>query len=128
MLSVVHDLAEAQVGDIAPREGFTKAQKQALERDAMRNFCTEMLHSSPAADRLYALWEEYEDQITAEAQFVKDLDRFEMACQADEYEKRHTRTLQSYFDSSIPNIRDPEVKEWGLELLKERNQRTTVDK
>lgn len=31
MLAVVHDLAEAQVGDIAPDEGFTKADKRRLE-------------------------------------------------------------------------------------------------
>jgi 5'-deoxynucleotidase YfbR-like HD superfamily hydrolase len=31
MLAVVHDLAEAQVGDIAPNEGFTDAQKRQLE-------------------------------------------------------------------------------------------------
>jgi 5'-deoxynucleotidase YfbR-like HD superfamily hydrolase len=32
MLSIVHDLAEAQVGDITPHEGFTKAQKRQLEQ------------------------------------------------------------------------------------------------
>jgi putative hydrolases of HD superfamily len=74
-----------------------------------------------------------------------DLDRFEMSCQcdetyttethlfktnilADEYEKRHTRTLQSYFDSSIPNIRDPEIKQWGSDLLKERDRRAAANK
>jgi putative hydrolase of HD superfamily len=31
MLAVVHDLAEAQVGDIAPDEGFSNAQKRRLE-------------------------------------------------------------------------------------------------
>ena len=31
MLAVVHDLAEAQVGDITPDEGFTKADKRQLE-------------------------------------------------------------------------------------------------
>lgn len=31
MLAVVHDLAEAQVGDITPAEGFTKADKHQLE-------------------------------------------------------------------------------------------------
>jgi putative hydrolase of HD superfamily len=31
MLAVVHDLAEAQVGDITPDEGFTKADKRRLE-------------------------------------------------------------------------------------------------
>jgi len=31
MLSVVHDLAEAHVGDITPYEGVTREQKRQLE-------------------------------------------------------------------------------------------------
>jgi putative hydrolases of HD superfamily len=31
MLAVVHDLAEAQVGDITPDEAFTKEEKRKLE-------------------------------------------------------------------------------------------------
>ena len=31
MMALVHDLAEAQVGDIAPNEGFTKEEKHRLE-------------------------------------------------------------------------------------------------
>jgi len=31
MLAVVHDLAEAQVGDITPDEGFSKQEKRQLE-------------------------------------------------------------------------------------------------
>ena len=31
MLAVVHDLAEAQVGDITPNDGFTQAQKRQME-------------------------------------------------------------------------------------------------
>lgn len=31
MMALVHDLAEAQVGDIAPNENFTKAEKHRLE-------------------------------------------------------------------------------------------------
>lgn len=37
MLAVVHDLAEAQVGDIAPDEGFTKQEKKQLEEASLRN-------------------------------------------------------------------------------------------
>jgi len=96
-LSIVHDLAEAQVGDIAPQEGIAKEEKIRLEREAMTNFCDSMLHNSVAASRIIRLWEEYEEQHTPEARFVKDLDRFEMACQADEYERRHSRSLQDFF-------------------------------
>jgi putative hydrolases of HD superfamily len=108
------------VGDIAPREGIAKAEKRRLEKvrtyltpvipstdaqgdslqEAMENFVREMLHDSPPAQRIMALWEEYEAQETTEARFVKgwsslsarsrvrphstslpDLDRFEMATQ-----------------------------------------------
>jgi putative hydrolase of HD superfamily len=76
MLAVVHDLAEAQVGDITPDEGFSKQEKKQLEevstddvhfvyisfigqiswQDAINNFVSEMLHDSPAAKRIFALW------------------------------------------------------------------------
>ncbi|KAF4570048.1 hypothetical protein EYR40_009034 [Pleurotus pulmonarius] len=122
MMSIVHDLAEAQVGDITPREGFSKSEKNRLESEAMHNFVYDMLHYSPAAQRIEALWLEYEEGQTAEAKFVKDLDRFEMACQALEYERRHEeKDLQSFFDSSLPFIRHPEVQGWGNDLLNERN-------
>ena len=111
----------------------------------MQNFVHEMLHDSPAALKIMSLWKEYEDQSTAEARFVKgglrgravgphhclffglllmrvlDLDRFEMAAQALEYERAHdAQTLQPFFDSSIPYLRHGEVREWGADLLRER--------
>ncbi|KZT09821.1 HD domain-containing protein [Laetiporus sulphureus 93-53] len=121
MMCLVHDLAEAQVGDITPHEGIPKSEKRRLEAEAMHNFTHEMLHSSPAAQRIEALWKEYEDGESDEARFVKDLDRFEMAFQASEYERQHSNpTLQSFFDNSIPFIQHPEVKQWGRDLLAER--------
>ncbi|TEB33077.1 HD domain-containing protein, partial [Coprinellus micaceus] len=121
MMALVHDLAEAQVGDIAPNEDFTKEEKHRLEKEAMHNFVHVMLHNSPAAQRIESLWKEYERGETAEAKFVKDLDRFEMASQALEYERNHgPSTLQSFFDSSIPQIRHPEAQQWGRDLMEER--------
>lgn len=121
MLAVVHDLAEAHVGDISPREGIPKAEKIRLETEAMRNFVHDMLHDSPAAQRIESLWMEYEAQETPEARFVKDLDRFEMASQALEYERNHNiQTLQPFFDSSLPYLRHPEVQSWGNDLAEER--------
>ncbi|KAF8624033.1 hypothetical protein AX17_007239 [Amanita inopinata Kibby_2008] len=122
MMCLVHDLAEAQVGDITPREGISKAEKRRLEEEAMNNFVHEMLHSSPAAQRIYGLWKEYEDGQSAEAKFVKDLDRFEMAAQAVEYEKRGAKNLQGFFDSSIPDIKHPEVQLWARNLEAERQR------
>ncbi|KAK7466265.1 hypothetical protein VKT23_004993 [Stygiomarasmius scandens] len=130
MLCVVHDLAEAHVGDITPHEGISKQEKKRLEGEAMHNFVHDMLHNSPAAQRIEELWQEYEDGQTDEARFVKDLDRFEMCLQALEYERdRGTPSLQPFFDSGLPNVRHPEVQGWGHDLLEERKRMfSSVDK
>lgn len=44
------------VGDIAPREGIPKAEKHRLESEAMHNFVHDMLHDSPAAQKINSLW------------------------------------------------------------------------
>ncbi|KAI6167305.1 hypothetical protein EDD17DRAFT_1469037 [Pisolithus thermaeus] len=120
LMCVVHDLAEAQVGDITPSEGISKEEKRRLESEAMHNFVYDMLHGSEAALKIEALWREYEEQKTKEARFVKDLDRLEMALQAREYEKEHCRHLQDFFDSSLPLLRHDEVRGWGEALDRER--------
>ncbi|KAJ7609069.1 HD domain-containing protein [Roridomyces roridus] len=122
MMCLVHDLAEAHVGDIAPREGITAEEKKRREEAAMHNIVHDMLHDSPAAQQIHALWKEYEERQTPEAKFVKDLDRFEMASQALEYERAHGVSLQPFFDSSLPNLRHPEVRDWGNDLLEERRE------
>lgn len=43
-------------------------------------------HPSIQSLRVMALWEEYEARETPESKFVKDLDLFELATQAVEYE------------------------------------------
>ncbi|KAG1860265.1 HD domain-containing protein [Suillus subalutaceus] len=90
------------VGDITPREGISKQEKQRLEAEAMHNFVHDMLHGSPAALRIEALWNEHEEGEMNEAKFVKDLDRLEMALQAREYETAHALDLYPFFDSSLP--------------------------
>ncbi|KAL1762728.1 HD domain-containing protein [Schizophyllum commune] len=122
LLALVHDIAEAQVGDITPRHGLSKEEKAKLEEDAMKNFVHEMLHDSPAAQRIINLWKEYEARETPEALFVKDLDRFEMAAQAFSYERRTGQDLQTFYDSSIPSIQHPEVRSWATELEAERQE------
>ncbi|GLB43216.1 putative HD domain-containing protein [Lyophyllum shimeji] len=123
MMCLVHDLAEAHVGDITPDENISKEIKAQRESDAMHNFVYDMLHGTPAALRILALWKEYEERQTPEAKFVKDLDRFEMAAQAAEYERTHgVSTLQPFFDSSLPYLENPEVRAWGEDLAAERQR------
>ena len=42
-----------------------------------------------------------------------------------EYEKAHSMQLQPFFNSSLPNIQHEEVKGWGEDLLRERQQQSS---
>lgn len=46
-----------------------------------------------------------------------------MATQALEYERAHrSQTLQPFFESSIPHLCHAEVREWGTDLVREREE------
>lgn len=67
---------------------------------------------------------EYENQETKEAILVKDLDRFDMICQAFEYEESRNKPLglQEFFDATEGRFKHPEVKRWVEDLLQKRAQ------
>jgi len=74
-------------GDITPDSNISSKDKMAAETAAMDKFQT-ILGFSPASIQIRELWDEYEKRSSPEALVVKDLDRFEMVLQADEYERR----------------------------------------
>ncbi|TNY19269.1 HD domain-containing protein [Rhodotorula diobovata] len=126
LLSMVHDIAEADVGDITPEHasGVSKATKLALEEKAMDRICGLLGHPSIAALRLKSLWDEYEARETPESKFVKDLDLYELCQQAVEYENSQgCQTLQEFFETTIPRILHPVVKGWARDLMAERRAR-----
>jgi putative hydrolases of HD superfamily len=104
-IALVHDLAEALVGDIAPGQGVDKATKRRLEDDAMNTIVGHLNAENSALGRhVRALWLEYESAHTAEALFVKDMDKLEMILQAREYERAFGVDLQDFFDGTRGKI------------------------
>ncbi|EGQ43949.1 MAG: putative HD superfamily hydrolase [Candidatus Nanosalina sp. J07AB43] len=87
-LCIVHDMAEAEVGDIAHRavdanEEISSDEKQELEKRAIERY-SGSLESDP--DKL---WKEYDSKRSEEAIFVKDMDLIDMCLQALKYENKH---------------------------------------
>ena len=80
-LALLHDLAEARVGDITPYDGVSPEEKHRREREAAE----EMLAGRP---ELLALWREVEERATPEARFVKELDLADLRAQAEIYARR----------------------------------------
>src|SRR5215813_5336036 len=73
LIAIVHDVVEAFVGDTFAF-GPDVVDQHDREHAAMEKVLAEC--SSPAVERLVALWDEYEAQKTPEARFVKGLDAF----------------------------------------------------
>jgi putative hydrolase of HD superfamily len=79
--AVLHDLAEAWVGDLTPHDGVSREDKERRERVAVTDLCARI----PRGAEVLAAWEAYEAQADDEARFVRQLDRLDMAVQAAAY-------------------------------------------
>ncbi|KAJ2822188.1 hypothetical protein FBU31_004665 [Coemansia sp. 'formosensis'] len=120
-MAIVHDLAEALVGDITPFDGVTKEKKRELELAGMQQIMDTLGHSAQALE-INALWQEYEDDATAEAHLVHDLDKCEMIQQALEYEQSDDAQLDSFFATTKGIFRHPQVQAWVDEIYRRRQQ------
>lgn len=113
-MAVVHDLAEAIVGDITPSDGVSAKDKHAMEKEAMESF-VETLGSSAESLDIMGLWLEYEQAATPTSLLCKDIDKFEMILQAFEYENGNLSNvdghgpLDSFFATTRGKFRHPAV-------------------
>uniref|UniRef100_A0A2N9EMH3 5'-deoxynucleotidase n=1 Tax=Fagus sylvatica TaxID=28930 RepID=A0A2N9EMH3_FAGSY len=98
-IAIVHDIAEAIVGDITPSDGIPKAEKSRREQEALDHMC-KLLGGGSRAQEISELWLEYEENSSPEAKIVKDLDKVEMILQALEYEKEQGKDLDEFFQST----------------------------
>lgn len=121
-LALVHDLAECIVGDITPHDDVPVNLKHKMERDAMKQL-SNMIGGEMGAN-LLNIYTEYEEKLTPEAKFVKDLDRFDMIFTALNYEKRDNTPgkLQEFFDSTEGKFEHPFVRKLVAELNTQRQE------
>lgn len=121
VMSLVHDMAEALVGDLTPLCKVEKEDKRRREVHAIHFLTHDLLGGSKASRRIFELWHEYEERRTPEAKLVKDLDCFELCLQAYEYERTHDiMDLQPFWDGAASKVSSPEVQRWMGALLKKR--------
>src|SRR5439155_6670356 len=108
-LALVHDLAEAIVGDITPHDGVEAPEKRRREEQAVR-----ALAESLGDDEILTLWLEFEEAKTPEAQLVRDLDVIEMTLQAKAYERIGSLSAdqaRGFIDSARSRIRTAAARE-----------------
>ncbi|CAO2823053.1 unnamed protein product [Amaranthus hypochondriacus] len=121
-MAIVHDIAEAIVGDITPSDGISKEEKSRREREAIDHMCN-VLGGGSRAQEIYDLWMEYEEGSSPEAKLVKDCDKVEMILQALEYEKDQGKDLEEFFESTAGKFQTDIGKAWALEIASRRQKR-----
>ncbi|XP_074570345.1 uncharacterized protein LOC141826921 [Curcuma longa] len=121
-IAIVHDIAEAIVGDITPSDGIPKAEKSRREQEALDEMCR-ILGGGLMADEIQELWQEYENNSSTEASLVKDFDKVEMILQALEYETEHGKILDEFFISTAGKFQTDVGKSWAAEVVSRRTKR-----
>jgi putative hydrolase of HD superfamily len=75
-MALVHDLGEAEVGDLTPRSHVPKKKKAQMEEKAV---------AALEEPEVLSLWREFEEGKSPEAKAVRQADRYERVIQAMEY-------------------------------------------
>ncbi|XP_062111238.1 uncharacterized protein LOC133822812 [Humulus lupulus] len=119
-IAIVHDIAEAIVGDITPSDGVPKEEKRRMEQAALNEMC-KILDGDLRAEEIKELWEEYEYNSSTEANLVKDFDKVEMILQALEYEEEHGKVLDEFFLSTAGKFQTEIGKSLAAEINSRRN-------
>jgi putative hydrolase of HD superfamily len=106
VFAILHDLAEVRVGDLAPSDGVSKAEKARREHEAMVALCKDL----PRGAEMLATWEAYEAQVEPEARFVRQCDRLDMAIQAVAYARAHGLEPSEFLASAAEAIDHPVLR------------------
>ncbi|KAK8597982.1 hypothetical protein V6N13_095374 [Hibiscus sabdariffa] len=120
-MAIVHDIAEAIVGDITPSDGIPKDEKSRREREALDHMC-KLLGGGSRAKEISELWMEYEENSSSEAKIVKDFDKVEMILQALEYENEQGVDLDEFFQSTAGKFQTDVGKAWASEIASRRRK------
>lgn len=124
MVGLVHDLAEALVGDITPHDGVSPEDKHRLEAEALASLLAP-LGDSPAARAIAGWYGAYE---SGAAPDLKDIDKLEMMLQAYTYEGADPSLDLSQFYVLKKPLRNPVIQGWYDELMARREARGVARK
>ncbi len=108
MMALVHDMAEAIVGDITPECGVSEEEKYRREKKALEEMTSHLDPETRA--HICGLWYEYEGGETEEAKLVKQIDKFEFALQAHEYKEQLGTDLSDFVGVINKTIHDEQLR------------------
>lgn len=108
-MAILHDLAESITGDLTPEDG-PKSKKTKLENAAMKKILSTL--GTKIQKQYRTVWIEYQKNQTPEAKLLHQVDKLEMALQANVYKKSgHSKQkLEPFLNSAKKQITDSDIK------------------
>ncbi len=129
-LALLHDLEEAITGDLTPED--KEARGENIARAQKISAREQLISYLPVENqRAYReLWSELENERSREAQLVHELDKLEMALQANEYAKGgiEATKLKEFYESSRTAIRDPKLRRILDEISSRNGEQSHQDR
>jgi len=87
LMALIHDLGEIEIGDLRWESGRKVIGDQKEKHADEEKSVKKLFKGIKDSGEYVALWQEFNEQKTKEARFVKQVDKLEMAFQALEYEQ-----------------------------------------
>lgn len=106
-LAIIHDIQEIIAGDFVPGE-INLDEKHQLEKAAIEEISVQLQRPE-----LIKYFDEFEEQNTEEAKFVKSMDKLECVMQAAFYVKNErltSQTLQEFVENSLDQPIQEDIK------------------
>jgi putative hydrolases of HD superfamily len=107
-LALIHDLEEAITGDLTPKDKQRRGPSRV--RKDRESATQELVSKLPAGTRAsyLRLWKDLRTKKSKEARLVHQLDKVEMAFQANEYGKQTgQRKMRDFYESASRATKDP---------------------
>ncbi|KAG2003947.1 hypothetical protein GB937_009312 [Aspergillus fischeri] len=114
-MALVHDMADMAECLV----GYHQGRKTRREEATTMGYIAQLLPGVTDINTFTALFRGYEENQTLEAQLVHDINKLERVLQTFEYERCHQRDLSEFYHV-MDAIRLPEMRDWGLMMMEER--------
>jgi len=98
-MALLHDLAEAMIGDITPHD-MEREEKMEREEAIMKKLLQDF-------EEYYRIWREFVEGKSKEAEIMQQIDKLEMILQAHEYAAKYGRKKVEEFLGEEKNIAHP---------------------
>lgn len=117
-MCIVHDLGEINIGDLIWEQGKKVISSQEEKHNDELKAFESLFSDVPNKDYFVSLMQEFNDQSSAEARFLKQIDKLEMAIQALEYEKQgyEAKLFNEFWDNTEKYLVGQILEEYFLAL------------